>query len=210
LRVRDGNAKAQRRQGRAKILVFFTDNWQLFTRNSQLITMLSEPISPLPMPMSPQLPRLITGPVDPSGYGTAARLYTETAISGMAFVAETPTLHHVTLDVHPNFGGASAGPEPLDLLLISLGSCTGMDVISILRKKRQAVTHYTVNVFANGAQQHPKVFTDILVEHVVEGHNVDPRAVKRSIELSITKYCPVHVMLSHVVHIEHVYRVVEG
>jgi putative redox protein len=132
------------------------------------------------------------------------------ALVGMSFSGSTATEHRVTLDVDPEFGGANAGPEPLDLLLLSLGSCTGMDVISILRKKRQVVSHYSINVFANQSQEHPKVFTDVLVEHVLEGENIDPRAVARALELSITKYCPVHAMLSRAVKIEHVYRILDS
>jgi putative redox protein len=128
----------------------------------------------------------------------------------MSFQGRTATEHQVTLDVGAESGGAGAGPEPLDLLLISLGSCTGMDVISILRKKRQLVSHYTVNVFANQSTEHPKVFTEVMVEHIVEGENVDPKAVARALELSITKYCPVHAMLSRATKIDHVYRVLDA
>ena len=151
----------------------------------------------------------VSGPVNPLSYATSARLHMPNALVGMAFEAHTPTEHIVTLDVDPQSGGGGGGPEPLDLLLIALASCTGMDVISILRKKRQAVSHYSINVFANQAAEHPKVFTEILVEHVVEGENIDPRAVARSIELSITKYCPVHVMLSRATKVDHVYRIID-
>lgn len=163
----------------------------------------------LPPALPPARPLQVTEPVDPTHYATSARLQMPNALVGMAFLGHTPTQHQVTLDVDTQFGGANAGPEPLDLLLIALGSCTGMDVISILRKKRQAVSHYSINVFANQAQEHPKVFTEVLVEHVVEGENVDPKAVARALELSIDKYCPVHAMLSRAAKVEHVYRVLE-
>ena len=156
---------------------------------------------------SPSQPIPATEPIDPGSYSATARLHMPNALVGMSFLGDTASGHQVTLDVSPQFGGANAGPEPLDLLLLSLGSCTGMDVISILHKKRQIVTQYGINVFANQAQDHPKVFTEIVVEHVVVGENVDPKAVARSLELSITKYCPVHAMLSRAVKIEHVYRV---
>ena len=131
------------------------------------------------------------------------------AVGGMAFGALAPSSHSLTIDTGTEHGGAASGPEPLELLLVALGSCTGMDVISILRKKRQRVTHYSVNVHANRAQEHPQTYTHILVEHVVAGQGVDPKAVARSIELSITKYCPVHALLSRATHVEHVYRVIE-
>lgn len=126
---------------------------------------------------------------------------------GMAFTGTT-NAHSITIDTGPQSGGADSGLEPMQLVLLAQGACTGMDVISILRKKRQTITGYTVNVYANQSQEFPKVFTEIVVEHVVQGIDVNPDAVARSIELSITKYCPVHAMLSKAVKIEHVYRVI--
>ncbi|HKP54862.1 MAG TPA: OsmC family protein [Chloroflexia bacterium] len=154
-------------------------------------------------------PRLAIEPVDASRYESVARLSMPNARSGMAFAALAPSSHSLTIDTGPENGGEASGPEPLELLLISLGACTGMDVISILHKKRQLVTHYSVNVHANRAQEHPKIYTHIMVEHVVAGQNVDPKAVARSLELSITKYCPVHALLSRATHVEHIYRVIE-
>jgi putative redox protein len=126
------------------------------------------------------------------------------------FTALTPSSHVLTIDIGTAFGGNNSGPEPKELLLVSLGTCTGEDVISILLKKRQRVTGYNINVYAIEAQEHPKIYTSILVEHIVTGHNVDPKAVARSIELSITKYCPVHALLARATNVEHVYRVVEA
>ena len=155
---------------------------------------------------SPLLPQAALAPIDPSLYDAAARL--SMADTGkMAFSGLPPSSHTILIDVGIDFSGEDSGPQPLELLLLALGSCTGMDVISILRKKRQKVSHYSVNVFANLAQDHPKTYTKIMVEHVIGGENVDPAAVARSLELSITKYCPVHALLAQATHVDHVYRI---
>jgi putative redox protein len=146
--------------------------------------------------------------VDTSGFTAIARLSMPDAPATRAFTALTPSSHVLTIDIDTEFGGNNSGPEPKELLLVSLGSCTGEDVIGILRKKRQIVTGYNINVYAVEAQEHPKIYTSILVEHIVTGPGVDPVAVARSIELSITKYCPVHALLSRATYVEHVYRIV--
>jgi putative redox protein len=97
----------------------------------------------------------------------------------------------------------------MELVLLGLAGCTAMDVISILRKKRQHVTGFEVEAHAERADEHPKVFTSILVKFLIEGINVDPEAVRRSIELSETRYCPVQAMLAPGVHIRNEYEIVE-
>ena len=99
------------------------------------------------------------------------------------------------------------GPHPVQLLLIGLCGCTGMDVISILQKKRQAFTGLRVEAEAERAEEHPKVYTSIHLAFVVTGEDVDPKAVERSIELSQTKYCPASAMLGEVVEITTSYRI---
>jgi len=84
-----------------------------------------------------------------------------------------------------------------------------MDVIDILRKKRQEVTGFEVNVVGARATEHPMTFTEIEIEYVVSGHNIDPKAVERSIELSQTKYCSVNTMLSKSAVIKTSYRIIE-
>jgi putative redox protein len=89
----------------------------------------------------------------------------------------------------------------MELVLLSLGGCTAMDVISILQKKRQDVTSFEILMHAERAADHPKVFTNITLEYVVTGHNVEEEAVSRAVELSETKYCSVNAMLSRSVAI---------
>lgn len=110
----------------------------------------------------------------------------------------------IVLDADPPEGDGSA-PGPKETLLAALAGCTGMDVVSILRKKRQGATAYEIEVSGESADEHPKVFTAITVEHVVSG-DVEAEALRRSIELSATRYCPVNAMLSATATIEHRYR----
>ncbi len=100
------------------------------------------------------------------------------------------------------------GPHPVQLLLIGLCGCTGMDVTSILQKKRQPFTGLQVKATAERAEEHPRVYTTIHLEFVVTGAEVDPAAVERSIELSQTKYCPAAAMLGKAAEITTSYRIV--
>jgi putative redox protein len=104
-------------------------------------------------------------------------------------------------------GGTAPGFHPMELLLLGLGGCTGMDVISILRKKRQDVTAYRVEV--SGVQQdaYPHVYTDITIRHIVHGNDLSQEAVRRSIELSEAKYCPAFAMLSKAARVTSTFEV---
>ncbi len=130
--------------------------------------------------------------------------------TGMRFAAESGSGHHVTLDAAEQGGGENLGFRPMELLLVGLAGCTGMDVISILRKKRQDVTGYEVQVRGMRAEEHPMVFVEITVEHVVTGHHIQPEAVARAIELSEERYCGAGAMLGKVAHLTHTYRIVEA
>ena len=102
-------------------------------------------------------------------------------------------------------GDRRGGPGPTESVLAALAACTSMDVGSILRKKRQPAASYQIAVTGEKADDHPQVYTSIVVEHRVSGE-VEPEALRRAIELSATTYCPVSAMLSHSVRIEHRYR----
>jgi putative redox protein len=131
------------------------------------------------------------------------------ALEGEAlrFVATSGGGHAIPLD------GATGdtGMRPAELLPAALAGCTAMDVISILRKKRQVVTRYVVEAVGRQRDEHPNAFTRIDLTHLVEGDDLDVEAVRRSIELSATKYCSVGATLSSGdVELHHAYRVVGG
>lgn len=128
----------------------------------------------------------------------------------MAFVAEAGSGHSVMLDAAEHGGGHDEGFRPMEMLLVGLSGCTGMDVISILRKKHQDVTAYEVRVRGERAEDHPMVFTDVTVEHIITGHNVSEDAVARAIELSETKYCGAGATISKTARLKHIYRIIES
>ncbi len=115
----------------------------------------------------------------------------------MIFTAHSSNGFSVPLDARRDAGGHDAGISPMELLLTALAGCTGMDVISILRKKQQIVTGFEVEVEGVRADEHPKVYTEIWVRYVITGHGVDPKAVDRAIELSRDKYCGAAATLRH-------------
>jgi len=128
---------------------------------------------------------------------------------GLTFSGSADTGFDVPLGAERSVGGDEDGFRPLELMLVSLGGCTAMDVMSILTKKRQDVTGFHVQVDAERAEEHPRVFTAITVRYTVRGRNIDPAAVERAIELSETRYCPAQAMLVKAVPIQHVYTIEE-
>ncbi len=129
---------------------------------------------------------------------------------GLSFTGTADSGFTVNLGGDPEVGGANDGFRPMELMAVSLGGCTAMDVISILRKKRQDVTEFEVRVHAERAEKHPKVFTSAVIEYLVTGHNVDEKAVVRSIELSAIRYCPAQGMLDRVMPIRLLYKIYEA
>jgi len=124
---------------------------------------------------------------------------------GLAFRAIGGSGYQIRFDSPANPNGGS----PMELVALASAGCTASDVISILQKKQQKVTEFEVNVVGLRAADHPKVFAEIELEYVVTGQSIDPNAVERAIELSLTRYCSVNQMLANTVKISHRYRIVE-
>jgi putative redox protein len=127
----------------------------------------------------------------------------------MTFVGTPDSGFPVQMDADDSFGGTHSGVRPMEMVALALAGCTGMDVISILRKKRQQVNQFEVRVNAPRSAEHPNVFTRALITYIVTGRKVDETAVLRSIELSITKYCPVQFMLAQAFPMELHYEIYE-
>jgi putative redox protein len=122
------------------------------------------------------------------------------------YVATSPSGHAQTIDAN---GARSAAASPLELLMLALGSCTAVDVVSILAKKRQKVTRYKVEVRGERREEHPRSFRRLEVKHIVGGHKVDPEAVRRAIELSTDKYCSVAATVRPTAEIVSTFEIVE-
>ena len=128
----------------------------------------------------------------------------------LAFEGSASGVLTVPLNSKAVSSGEGNGFSPMELILVGLASCTAMDVISILEKKRQVVTSFELQAHADRATEHPRVFTHIVLEYIVTGRQVERAAVERAIELSETKYCPALAMFSQVVPIEHPITIFEA
>lgn len=117
--------------------------------------------------------------------------------SGLVFQAQVPNGPGFVMDS----GEQPQGPSPVEALLLALGACAGMDVISILRKKRQAVVGYEVTLNGERRAEHPHSFRRIEVVHRVRGRDLSAAAIEEAIRLSDTKYCSVHACLAPTVEI---------
>jgi putative redox protein len=122
---------------------------------------------------------------------------------GLSFQGSANTGVNLNLDSSVDQGGSGNGFKPIELILVGIAGCTAMDVISILQKKQQQVSGFEVQAHAERAGEHPKVFTSVVVEYIITGHEIDRAAVERAVELSVTKYCAVQAMMAKAVPIEH-------
>jgi len=130
---------------------------------------------------------------------------------GLRLEGKVPEGHSVIMDhVLPGEDREETGIRPLRLILLGMAGCSLMDVVSILQKKRQALSGVQVNVAAEQADDHPKVYTLAHLEFVLKGEGIDPKAVGRAIDLSVTKYCSAIAMIAKTAKITTSYRIEEG
>jgi putative redox protein len=122
------------------------------------------------------------------------------------FIGITPSKHALTLDTDHSRGAA---PTPVELLLVALGSCTAVDVIGILQKKRADVREYRVEVHGERRDEHPRNFLRMELHHIITARNVSERSVAQAIELSETKYCSVAATLRPTVEIVSSFEIIQ-
>jgi putative redox protein len=123
------------------------------------------------------------------------------------FIGYTPSGNAVTIDTNHIRHSA---PSPMELLLLALGSCTGVDVISILRKKRQNVTDYRIEVRGQRRDQHPRSYERVAVHHIVTGRNISEPSIAQAVKLSEQKYCSVAATFRPTAEIISSYEIIEG
>ena len=132
-------------------------------------------------------------------------------VDGAMFIGESGSGHAVVLDGPPEIGGRNMGIRPMEMLLLGVGACSSVDVVSILKKSRQDVTNCEVKVEAQRADAIPAVFEKIHMHFIVKGRALDEAKVKRAVELSAEKYCSASIMLTKAgVEMTHDYEIVSA
>lgn len=125
-------------------------------------------------------------------------------VGGMAFVARGPSEHWLVMDGRePGSDEPQRAPGPMEVLLMALGGCTGMDVVSILRKKRVAFAGVEVRVHGERAPDHPRRYTRVRIEYVVKGAGLPRKAVEDAARLSFERYCSVAASLREAVEVSY-------
>ena len=128
-------------------------------------------------------------------------------VEGMTFVAMGDSKHWIAMDTLETVGGNEAAARPLELVLMGLAGCTGMDVVSILRKMHVAFDRFEIHVDADQVDTHPKVFKLIRIEYRIFGQHIDENKVKKAVQLSSEKYCPVVAMFRQSTEIQNLFQI---
>ena len=130
-------------------------------------------------------------------------------VDGLLMVGKSNSGHTITMDGPPESGGENLGVRPMEMLLLGVAGCTMIDVVTTLKKMRQDLSHLETKINAERATDHPKVFTDIHIQFILKGQNLDEKKVDKAITLSAEKYCSASIMLGETATITHDFEVIE-
>ena len=128
-------------------------------------------------------------------------------VEDVCFMGETESSHAVIMDGSPEIGGRNLGMRPMEMLLVGMGGCSSIDVVTILKKSRQAITNCVAEITAERADEIPKVFTKIHVHFVITGQDLNLAQVERAVNLSAEKYCSASIMLGKAAQMSHDFEV---
>ena len=128
-------------------------------------------------------------------------------LDGMRFVASDDKGHSIVIDSSRECGGEGSAFTPMQLMLVALGSCTGMDVVNILQKQRQKLTGFEIVVSGERVAEHPRVYGKVHVEYKLKGENLKDKALRTAIQLSEDKYCSVGVTIGKTAKVSHSYSI---
>ncbi|CAC9529618.1 OsmC/Ohr family protein [Bathymodiolus heckerae thiotrophic gill symbiont] len=124
-------------------------------------------------------------------------------IDGMMMVGESASGHAIVMDGPEDLGGKNLGIRPMEMLLLGMGGCTTVDVVSTLKKMREIVNDCRVEISADRADEHPKVFIKIHLHFIIKGENLNEKKVAKAVSLSADKYCSASIMLGKTATVTH-------
>jgi putative redox protein len=127
----------------------------------------------------------------------------------MLFEGVATSGHAILFDAAPEVGGNDVAARPMEHLLLAVAACTAIDVVAILRRMKQELTEYRVRIHAERNPEHPHRFTEVVIEHILKGRNLDPKAVERAVRLSDEKYCSASATLREPVRVQVAFRIEE-
>lgn len=130
-------------------------------------------------------------------------------VDGALFVAEGGSGHTITMDGAPDVGGRDLASRPMEVLLMGMGGCTAIDVVSMLRKQRQDIEGVEVSLVAERADDYPKVYTSVKLVYTVRGRKLNRALIERAVGLSDEKYCSATAMFRKTATVTHEIVVIE-
>ncbi len=130
-------------------------------------------------------------------------------VDGMTMIGESASGHTIVMDGPKTLGGKNLGVRPMEMLLLGMGGCTTVDVVSTLKKMREEVHDCRVEISAERSEEHPKVFTNIHLHFIIEGSNLNDKKIEKAISLSADKYCSASIMLGKTATVTHDFEIYE-